>query len=147
MKRFIFNLSKNTKNLTITVLGCLFSAFSFHWVCSLYVWMTFPWDAEWNSPNLVKIALNHIACCKLVKCVYKPKPICVGWVKMTESCLEACMYILHACLDEFPPGHPTEHRDLESYFNGKQFILSLCHLFQCWQLNTRTAKAAVSSFK
>ena len=39
-----------------------FLAFSFHWMCSLYVWRKFPWNAGWNSPNLVEIAPNHIAC-------------------------------------------------------------------------------------
>ena len=41
-----------------------------------------------------------------VKVVYKPQRACVGWASMTESCLEACMRIKHACLDEFSPGHP-----------------------------------------
>ena len=41
---------------------------SFHWVCSLYVWMKSPWDAGWNppappppSPHLIEISTSRIA--------------------------------------------------------------------------------------
>ena len=43
---------------------------------------------------------------RLVEGVYKPQRACVGWTNVTESWLEACMWIKHTCLDEFPPGHP-----------------------------------------
>ena len=37
--------------------------------------------------------------------VYKPRA-CVGWACVTESRLQACMWIKCICLEEFPPGHP-----------------------------------------
>ena len=43
---------------------------------------------------------------RLVEGVYKPQRACVGWASVTESCLEACMWIKRTCLDEFPPSHP-----------------------------------------
>ena len=50
--------------------------------------------------------------------VYKPQRACVGWAGVTESCLEACMWIKRTCLDEFPPGDPK-------MFEGKLDIISL----------------------
>ena len=38
--------------------------------------------------------------------VYKPQRACVGWASVTESCLEAFMWIKRTRLDEFPPGWP-----------------------------------------
>ena len=43
---------------------------------------------------------------RFVEGVYKPQRACVGWASVTESCLEAYMWIKRTCLDEFPPGHP-----------------------------------------
>ena len=36
---------------------------------------------------------------------------------MTESCLEACMGIKRAFLDEFPPGHPKMFENARHHFN------------------------------
>ena len=43
---------------------------------------------------------------RLVEGDYRPQRDCVGWASVTESCLEACMWIKRTCLDKFPPGHP-----------------------------------------
>ena len=43
LKNFIFSLSENTKQLLVW--GVFLIAFSFRWVCSLYVWTKFPGDA------------------------------------------------------------------------------------------------------
>ena len=43
---------------------------------------------------------------RLVEGVHKPQRACVGWASVTESYLEAFMWIKRSCLDEFPPGHP-----------------------------------------
>ena len=51
LKKFIFSLSENWLNLTITGRGVFLIAFSFRWVCSLYVWTKFPRDAEQRGQN------------------------------------------------------------------------------------------------
>ena len=48
------------KTLNFLLVWTSFLAFSFHCVCSLYVWMKFARDAGRSSPNVVEIPPNHI---------------------------------------------------------------------------------------
>ena len=43
---------------------------------------------------------------------------------MTEFCLKMCMYIIYACLDEFPPCHPKQHSSFCTFYDGKIILTS-----------------------
>ena len=39
---------------------------------------------------------------------------------MTESCLEACMYIIHACLEEYSPCQP-KRSSFQTFYDDNHF--------------------------